>query len=166
MKTRLPITMLVLSAAGLTGIALHEGYTDRAVIPVKGDVPTLGFGSTTRADGSPVRIGDTTTPPLALQRATADIQRFEGAIKQCVSVPLYPHEYDAFVSLVYNIGPPAFCKSTLVKRVNAGDYAGGCAEITRWRFFQGKDCALPASKCTGVYKRRMAEQRLCLGEVP
>ncbi|WP_297832981.1 hypothetical protein [Thermomonas sp.] len=52
---------LTLSAAALVGIVLHEGYTDRAVIPVKGDVPTIGFGTTTD-----VKIGDTTTPPKAL----------------------------------------------------------------------------------------------------
>ena len=52
---------LTLSAAALVGIVLHEGYTDRAVIPVKGDVPTIGFGTT-----SGVKIGDTTTPTKAL----------------------------------------------------------------------------------------------------
>ncbi len=52
------VTVLALSAAALVGIVLHEGYTDRAVIPVKGDVPTIGFGTTTG-----VKLGDTITPP-------------------------------------------------------------------------------------------------------
>ena len=56
--TRRTVAALTLSAAALVGIVLHEGYTDRAVIPVKGDVPTIGFGTT-----SGVKIGDTTTPP-------------------------------------------------------------------------------------------------------
>lgn len=166
MKPRLSLAVLALSAAGLTGIALHEGYVGTAARPLPGDVPTIGFGSTTHADGSPVRMGDTTTPPAALARAAADIQRFESAIKACVQVPLYPHEYDAFVSLSYNIGPTAFCRSTLVKKLNASDYAGACAEIVRWRFFQGKDCALPGNKCSGLYQRRLDEQRRCLGNVP
>ena len=52
---RRAVAALTLSAAALVGIVLHEGYTDRAVIPVKGDVPTIGFGTT-----SGVKIGDTT----------------------------------------------------------------------------------------------------------
>ena len=60
---RRTVAALTLSAAALVGIVLHEGYTDRAVIPVKGDVPTIGFGTTTG-----VKLGDTTTPPKALAR--------------------------------------------------------------------------------------------------
>nr|WP_299146749.1 glycoside hydrolase family protein [uncultured Comamonas sp.] len=104
---------LTLSAAALVGIVLHEGYTDRAVIPVKGDVPTIGFGTTTG-----VKLGDTTTPPKALARALTDVQQFEGALKQCVTVPLAQHEYDALVSFSYNVGGRAFCQSTLVRKLS------------------------------------------------
>ena len=152
---------LTLSAAALVGIVLHEGYTDRAVIPVKGDVPTIGFGTTTG-----VKLGDTTTPPKALARALTDVQQFEGALKTCVTVPLAQHEYDALVSFSYNVGSRAFCQSTLVRKLNAEDYAGACAELLRWRFFQGKDCALPtnARLCGGLATRREAEYRQCIGE--
>ena len=102
---RRTVAGLTLSAAALVGIVLHEGYTDRAVIPVKGDVPTIGFGTT-----SGVKIGDTTTPPKALARTLTDVQRFEGALKQCVTVPLAQHEYDALVSFSYNVGSRAFCQ--------------------------------------------------------
>jgi lysozyme len=167
-RTRTAVAALGLSAAALVGLVLHEGYSDRAIIPVKGDVPTLGFGSTTRADGSPVRLGDTTTPPQALARALRDVQQFEGALKSCVTVPLAQHEYDAYVSFAYNVGPRAFCQSTLVKKLNTQDYPGACQELLRWRFFQGKDCALPtnARLCGGLATRREAEYRQCLGDVP
>lgn len=69
---RRTVAGLTLSAAALVGIVLQEGYTDRAVIPVKGDVPTIGFGTTTG-----VKLGDTTTPPKALARALTDVQQFE-----------------------------------------------------------------------------------------
>lgn len=151
LRPRMAVAGLALSAAGLVGLALHEGYTDRAVIPVKGDVPTIGFGAT-----SGVRLGDTTTPPKALARALTDAQQFEGALKRCVTVPLHQHEYDAFVSLSYNIGADAFCRSTLVRRLNAGDYAGACAEILRWNRFQGR--VLP-----GLDRRRQAEYQQCMG---
>ena len=95
------------------------------------------------------------------------MQQFEGALKQCVTVPLAQHEYDALVSFSYNVGSRAFCQSTLVKKLNAEDYAGACAELLRWRFFQGKDCALPANArlCGGLATRREAEYRKCIGEV-
>ena len=157
---RSALAALALSAAGLVGIALHEGYSDKAIVPVKGDVPTIGFGTT-----AGVKPGDTITPPKALARALSDVQRFEGALKQCVRVPLHQYEYDAFVSLAYNIGPQAFCGSTLVRRLNAQDYAGACEQIRRWTFFQGKDCALPAHArlCGGLAKRREQEFALCMG---
>ncbi|MEN6304211.1 MAG: lysozyme [Armatimonadia bacterium] len=142
---------LSLSAAALVGLALSEGYTDRAVRPLPGDVPTIGFGTT---DG--VRMGDTITPPKALERKLADVQKFEGALKQCVTVPLHQHEYDVYISLSYNIGSRAFCNSTLVRKLNAGDYVGACAEILRWDRFKGE-------QVRGLTLRRQKEHEQCIG---
>lgn len=154
MIERRTIAALALSASALVGIALSEGYRDTAYTPVPGDVPTIGFGTTTG-----VQPGDRITPPVALIRALADVQKFEGALKRCVTVPLHQHEYDAMISLSYNIGAHAFCRSTLVNRLNAGDYAGACEEILRWDRFKGKP--LP-----GLTKRRQAEYRQCTGSAP
>lgn len=159
---RLWIAALVLSAAGFTGIALNEGYTERAVPdPVRGTaVPTIGFGTT-----GGVKMGDTTTPPKALARALVDVQTFEEALKRCVKVPLYQHEYDAFVDLAYNIGPRAFCGSTVVKRLNAGDYMGACDAILNWRMAAGVDCSEPGNKqCAGLWQRRQRLHLQCLGQ--
>jgi lysozyme len=160
-RPRTAIAALALSAAALVGLVSQEGYTDRAVAPVKGDVPTIGFGTT-----GGVKMGDTITPPKALARALQDVQKFEGAIKRCVKVPLHQFEYDAYTSLAYNIGPTAFCGSSLVKALNAGDYATACYEITRWSYYKGKDCAASenASLCGGLAKRRKAEFLQCEGE--
>jgi lysozyme len=152
MKARIVIGALTLSASALVGIAVHEGYRGEAYIPVKGDRPTIGYGTT---DG--VKPGDTIEPVQALVRKLQDVQRFEGALKQCVRVPLHQYEYDAFLSLAYNIGPGAFCSSTLVRRLNAGDYAGACAEIMRWDRFRGEPLR-------GLTLRRQAENRQCLGQ--
>jgi lysozyme len=156
----LPLFM-ALSAAGLVGIAAQEGYTDKAVIPVPGDKPTIGFGST---EG--VRLGDKTTPPKALARALKDVQAYEGALRQCVKVPLRQYEYDAFVSLAYNVGPAAFCGSTLVKKLAALDYPAACGEVLRWRYFAGRDCSLPKAGCSGLWARRQWEYQLCTGANP
>lgn len=72
-----------------------------------------------------------------------------------MTVPLTQGEFDAYVSLTYNIGAGAFCKSTLVKRLNAGDYAGACAEIKRWDKMGGK-------VLRGLTARREREYQMCV----
>lgn len=160
-ESRLLPLFMALSAAGLVTIALQEGYSDKAIIPVPGDKPTIGFGTT---EG--VKMGDRTTPPKALARTLADMQKYEGAIRQCVKVPLTQYEYDAYVSLAYNVGPGAFCASRLVAKLNSQEYAGACAEILRWRFYQGKDCSTAENSrlCGGLWTRRLAEAARCRGE--
>jgi len=149
MFKRNDIAALSLSATTLVAIVLHEGYKDMAYIPTPGDVPTIGFGTT-----NGVKLGDKTTPTQALNRAMVDIQKFEGAVKSCVQVPLTQGEYDAYISLSYNIGSSAFCNSTLVKRLNQSEYALACQEILRWNRFQGKELA-------GLTKRRQEEYLKC-----
>lgn len=148
---RSKIATLVLSAAALVTIALHEGYVGQAYEPVKGDVPTIGFGTTER-----VKMGDTITVERALVRLLKDADKFEKAVKRCAPVPMYQYEFDAYVSLTYNIGAGAFCSSTLAKYLNAGDYKKACEEILRWDKFKGR--SLP-----GLTKRRKEEYAKCLG---
>jgi len=160
-RQRTAIAALVLSASGLVGIALDEGYTPQAVIPVKGDVPTIGFGTTYG-----VKMGDTTTPPKALARTMVDIEKTDSQIRRCVKVPLYQFEFDSMTSLAYNIGTKAFCASTVVKRLNKQDYAGACQAILLFKRANRYDCSLPGNAriCGGVWKRRQKEYRQCLGE--
>lgn len=149
--SRSHIAALSLSAAALVGLLTFEGYRDTAYTPVPGDVPTIGYGST-----AGVKMGDRTDPVTALHTAMADVTKFEGAIKQCVTAPLRQHEYDAYLSLAYNIGTSAFCKSTLVNKLNRLDYSGACREILRWDRFKGK-------RLPGLTKRRQAEYATCMG---
>jgi lysozyme len=151
-RRRSAIAGIVLSASALVGIIMHEGYSDTAITPVPGDVPTIGFGTT-----GGVKMGDRITPPRAVARALTDIQKFEGAVKQCVKVPLAQNEYDAYISLSYNIGATAFCRSTLVKKLNALDYAGACLEVLKWDKFKGQPLR-------GLTIRRQAEYKQCRGE--
>jgi len=151
MFERKHIATISLSATALVALLLHEGYRENAYTPVAGDVPTIGFGTTTG-----VKLGDRTSPERALTVAMRDIQGFEGAIKECVTVPLHQYEYDAYTSLAYNIGSNAFCKSTLVRKLNDQDYVGACNQILRWDQFKGKPLA-------GLTKRRQEEHKKCLG---
>jgi len=151
-RKRSAIAGIVLSASALVAIVTHEGYSDTAYIPVPGDVPTIGFGST-----GGVKPGDTTTPPKALARALNDLSKFESALKKCVKVPLHQYEFDAYASLIYNVGEGAFCRSTLVRKLNEGDYAGACEQILVWNKFKG-------APLRGLTIRRQAEYKLCKGE--
>ena len=116
-----------------------------------GDVPTIGFGTT-----GGVKLGDKTTPVKALERALTDVNSFEDALKKCVTVPLHQYEYDAYISLSYNIGSSAFCNSTLVKLLNSGNYEEACKQILRWDKFQGKPLR-------GLTIRRQSEYKQCIG---
>lgn len=154
-RARAAVAALGLSAAAFVGLLQHEGFRGQAYHATADEkargISTIGFGTT---EG--VRQGDTITVERALGRALTDGAKFEGAIKRCVKVPLHQHEYDAFVSLAYNIGEGAFCSSTLVRKLNAGDYAGACAEISRWDKQSGR--VLP-----GLTKRRADERAKCEG---
>lgn len=151
-KPRVAISALMLSASVLVGIAQYEGYTDRAVIPVKGDVPTVGFG-TTRG----VKMGDKTTPPRALVRLLADADQYSKAVKRCAPVPMHQYEFDAWVQFTYNVGPTAFCHSTAARKLNDHDYAGACREMLNWVYFKGK-------RLQGLEVRRRGEYQTCMGE--
>jgi lysozyme len=148
--TRVKIALLSLSASALVGIATWEGFSSKAYQDIVG-IWTIGFGTT---EG--VKKGQTIDPVKALQRKMTDVQKFEGAIKQCVRVPLHQHEYDAYLSLAYNIGPTAFCNSTLVRRLNQEQYDLACREILRWDKAGGKPVR-------GLTLRREAEYRQCMG---
>lgn len=142
---------LAVSSSLLVGIALHEGYTDKAVIPVPGDVPTKGFGTT-----KGVKMGDKTTPTRALVDLLNELNMHSDAIKKCIHVPLAQYEFDAYSSFSYNVGSGAFCKSTLLKKLNALDYSGACKELLRWDRVGGR-------VVRGLTIRREAEYKTCMG---
>jgi lysozyme len=148
---RTPIFGLGISGVALIGLLVAEGFRDHAYIPVAGDVPTIGFGTTEN-----VKMGDKVTVTQALNRAMVDVQKFEGAIKSCVKVPLHQYEYDAYTSLAYNIGSGAFCRSTLVRLLNQQKYEEACKQILRWDFFKGKPLR-------GLTVRREKEYQQCIG---
>ena len=142
---------VAISAVGFVAIAGWEGFREEAYIPIDGDVPTIGFGHT-----AGVRLGDTVTVEKALTLLRGDVREAERGVLSCVKVPLSQGELDAYVSLAFNIGTEAFCGSTLVRKLNGGDYAGACEEIKRWHYAGGLSV-------TGLVARREAEYRRCTG---
>lgn len=161
-RARIGIGALALSATGLVGLITHESYTSTAIIPVAGDRPTVGFGSTFRDDGTPVKLGDTITPPKAVARTLAHIGKDESRLKDCVKAPLHQAEYDLLVDHAYQYGALATCSSSLVNHVNAGRYADACAGYLQWRYVKKRDCSVRSNGCYGVWVRAQARQARCL----
>lgn len=166
-KARIAIAALTLSATGLIAILTREDIkTEAYADPVHGwRVPTIGAGST---EG--VKRGDTITPLGAVQRAGRELRAFEGRIKQCMEgVALHQHEYDAFIRLAHNIGPGAFCASTVVKRAKAGDYQGACEAILLFDragpVNRPEDrCSHPDNRtCRGLWRDRLETKAMCEG---
>lgn len=160
MNARIVIASLSLSAAAFVALVGSEGYTERAVIPTKGDVPTLGFGSTTG-----VKMGDSTTPVRAIQRAAKELDTvYEAAVKRCAPVTMHQREYDVYVDMTYNIGTGAFCNSTMARKLREGDYIGACNQILQWKRAAGYDCSTPGNKrCWGLWERRLELHAQCMG---
>ena len=100
-RARVVVASLSLSAAAFIGLVMDENYTDTAVIPTKNDRPTVGFGSTFHADGSPVKMGDRTTPVRALVTAQAHISREEVIFRASLEgASLHQAEFDVYMDWV------------------------------------------------------------------
>lgn len=167
---RVIVAALTLSAAGLIGIATHEGYTERAVIPTKGDRPTVGFGSTVREDGSAVQMGDRTDPVRALRTVQAHLDREERAFRESLpGVALTQGEYDVYVDFVYQYGIGNWRGSSMRRHLLAGDYRAACDALLLWRKAGGYDCSTlvngqPNKRCWGVWTRQLERHRKCIAE--
>lgn len=169
LKQRIAIGLLSLSATAFVGRMVHEGWTETAVVPTKGDVPTVGPGLTKRPDGTPVRMGDRVTPLEGIQRSFAHAQKDEAHIKRCIKMPLHQVEYDMLADHAYQYGPTATCSSSMVRFVNEGRYADACAAHLRWRKINGGayDCSVlvngqPNKVCWGVWERAQTRNAKCL----
>lgn len=89
----------------------------------------------------------------------AEAERYADDVLQCVpALADRPYQLAASVSLAYNIGSGAFCRSKAARLFNAGDWRGGCDQFRRWIYAGGK----PAR---GLVNRRDAERELCMTEM-
>ena len=86
----------------------------------------------------------------------ARLGEFNREIGACITRPVPDNVRAAILSWAYNVGSDAACKSTLMRRLNAGDIAGACAELSRWTMAGGK-------VFKGLVNRRADERRLCEG---
>ena len=149
------------STAGRQAIARHEGNKLKAYPdPATGGEPfTIGVGHTSAAGPPKVTKGMTITAAESDAILTRDLATFERAVEKAVKVPVTQAQFDAMVSLAFNIGGSAFAKSTLVKKLNAGDVTGAANAFLSWNKARVKGVLRPVQ---GLTSRRQRERALCL----
>lgn len=136
------------SDAGITLVKSSEGLKLVAYKCPAG-IWTNGYGHT----GPDVTPGMVITQVQADALLARDLERFEAGVARLVKVPLNQNQFDALVCFSFNLGLGALQGSTLLRLLNAGDYAGAAAQFPRWNKAGGKE--LP-----GLTRRRAAEQSL------
>lgn len=147
------------SDQALEFIRHHEGCELRAYPDpgsADGNPWTIGVGHT-----KGVKKGDTCTVEQAMAWLREDIQVAEAAVNRLVKVPLTQAQFDALVSFVFNVGADedvdtvaeGLGDSTLLRLLNAGDYAGAAAQFKRWNKNDGRVMA-------GLTTRRAAEAKM------
>lgn len=153
MNTRLKVggalTALGLLAASFVGG--WEGKRNVAYPDIVG-VWTVCYGETRG-----VKRGDRYTDDQCTAMLGNGLVEFEEGMRACLKAPdaIPAKPYAMFLSLSYNIGTGAFCRSTVARRANAGDIVGACNAIPMWNKAGGR-------VVRGLVNRRAEEQRVCL----
>lgn len=179
-RSRVLATLLTLSMAGFGAWKANEGDGPVVVqsgvevhlpyIPTKGDVPTIGHGSTRYEDGTRVTLAD---PPITRQRAEQlaralheeEEQRFRASIH---GVELFQEEYDLYLDFTGQYGIGSWRKPKSPRTwLRKGDYAGACQALLNWRYAAGYDCSTtingkPNRRCWGVWERQLQRHAQCM----
>jgi lysozyme len=116
-----------------------------------GGVWTIGYGHTLS-----VRAGSTCTAEQAEQLLAADLSLPASSVERMVLVPMTQCQYDALCAFAFNVGAAALQGSTLLRLVNAAAFDRAALQFTRW------DHDHSGAEVEGLYKRRVAEQRMFL----
>jgi len=150
------------------GIALMQEFESLKLVAYKdpgsknGLPITNGWGTTVGEDGKPIPLGEVWTKEKADRLYARDLAKFEDGVNRLLGgAPTTQHQFDALVSLAYNIGldedadtiAEGLGDSSLLRKHKAGDYAGAKAGFAAWRFNDGRELR-------GLVRRRKAEADL------
>ena len=171
----------------------EEGFTSAPVIPVQGDRPTIGFGSTFYEDGKPVKMGD---PAISRDRGwkivAAHNAREEADFRATLDgVTLFQPEYELFFDWRYQYGISAWRNGGILRNLKTGNRVQACKTILEYKFMtsaraqsapgwqvtkrdgQGRavqwryDCSTPGNKvCYGVHGRNLRRYDSCMSYAP
>lgn len=136
-----------IATAGLRIIQVSEGLALKTYL-CPAQVWTIGYGHT-----KGVKAGDTCTKEQAEAWLLEDCEDAERAVQRLVTVPINQNQFDALVSFTFNLGSGNLTASTLLRKLNSGDYVGAALEFSKW--VKGGGRVLP-----GLVTRRKAEQNL------
>ena len=140
------------SSKGLELIKEFEGFSSTAYL-CSAKKATIGYGNTFWEDGTPVKIGDQISKERAETLLKHVVDNFSVAVEVDIKIEVTQNQFDALVSLAYNIGLGAFHNSTLLRQLNRGNFVGASHEFLRWDKSNGKP--LP-----GLTRRREREKLL------
>ncbi|EME8509087.1 lysozyme [Salmonella enterica] len=154
---QIKIKHLITGGAGAVAIAAamlggHDGLEGRRYIPYRdvAGVLTVCDGHT----GKDIIPGKRYTDAECDALLNKDLKRVKAQVDPLIKVSIPESERAAFYSFAYNVGTGAFARSTLLKKLNAGDHAGACNELKRWTYAGGR-------QWKGLVTRREIEREVC-----
>ena len=137
-------------------IKSFEGCKLHSYMPTPNDRPTIGYGATFHADGTPVRMGEVWTQAQADEAFARDINKYGAKVAALLGDdPTTPAQFGAMVALAYNIGLGAFARSTVLRKHREGKFGAAADSFLLWTKQAGKVLA-------GLVRRRNAERALYL----
>lgn len=162
--TTLSRKVLALVAAGASAITIATQFLKEKEGTDRLDAYRDGGGIYTACMGvtKGVKAGDHFTPEQCAQMDAEAVNEAADVVRRIVTIPMTEPERAAVISFcAYNIGPGKCATSTFLRKLNAGDRAGACAEINHWIRDGGKDCRDRDNNCYGQVIRRQQETELC-----
>lgn len=140
------------SNKGLELIKEFEGFSSVAYL-CSAKKATIGYGNTFWEDGTPIKIGEQISKERAETLLKHVVDNFSVAVEVDIKIEVTQNQFDAMVSLAYNIGLGAFKNSTLLRQLNRGNFVGASQEFLRWNKSNGKPLL-------GLTRRREREKIL------
>ncbi|MDO7352429.1 glycoside hydrolase family protein [Acinetobacter baumannii] len=145
--------------------AIKEGYTAKPTIPVKGDRPTIGNGTTFYPDGRAVKMTD---PAISRKQAfeylkftmNKDAKAFN---KTLLNIPISQTEYDLYLDFTYQYGIGAWSSSSMLKNLKVGKYKAACDSLLKYKYVAKRDCSVRSNGCYGVWTRQLERHSKCIG---
>lgn len=133
---------------------LPDGRCTTYICPA--GVPTIGWGCT-----KGVKVGDVWTREQAEERLRGELAKIEAAVTRLVTVEINQCQFDALVSLAYNIGDGGLSRSSVLRHLNNGNVAKAAESFALWNKAKVKG---KMTELRGLTRRRAAERALFLSE--
>lgn len=166
-KKFLVTSLAAISVAGVAFTAKYEGFTSKPIVPVKGDVPTIGYGTTYYSDtGKSVKMSD---PAITKDQGkkylkmhmTKEGEKFNKTLQ---GVKISQKEYDLYMDFTYNFGISNWRSSSMLKNLKNGNYVEACKSLLKWKYVAKRDCSIRSNGCYGVWTRQVDRYNICMGE--